>query len=285
MKISRGLILTLPAVATFLCLFITPLVHGFWLSLHETHYGIVQPGVTLKHYISLFDNPTYFEALVRTLKLSSSATLLTLAFGYPFAYALAFKVRRMAGILMIILIAPLLMNVVIRTLGWVLILGRNGLINQMLDALGIGQYTILYTEAAVLIGYVQVFMPFMVLSILASLQTMDLNLMKASNSLGCSPFKSFWMIMFPLSLPGIMSGSVIVFSLSSGVFVLPAILGGVRTQVLSFLAYRQTIATLNYPLGAATAFLLLTMVILLIVLSTYLVEKSRYKEVFRRATV
>lgn len=282
-SVSVGLLLTLPAVIVFLALFVAPLVNGFWLSLHEARYGLILPGLTIKQYETIFGNPTYVEALIRSIRLSVTATLITLLLSYPVAYALAFKIRKWAGVLTLFLIAPLLMNVVVRTIGWILILGRNGLINETTRALGLGEVEILYTETAVLIGYVQVFMPFMVLSILASLQTIDLNLMRASASLGSSASNTFRKILFPLSLPGVVSGCVIVFSLSSGVFVLPAILGGVRVQVLSLVAYRQTVATLNYPLGAAVAFILLAIVLAFVLTATRILEVGRYREVFRRA--
>ncbi len=279
-----GFLLTLPAVAVFLLLFISPLLYGLWLSLHKANYGMIQPGLTLQQYETLFTNPTYVTALIRTFRLSVSATILTLILGYPLAYALAFRLGRMGAVLTLIILAPLLMNVVVRTLGWVLILGRNGVVSNLSVSLGLGEFSILYTEWAVLIGYVQVFLPFMVLSILASLQTIDLNLTKASDSLGASPATTFRNVIFPLSLPGVLSGSIIVFSLSSGVFVLPAILGGTNLRVLSLLAYQQTTTTLNYPLGAAVAFLLLAIVLTVVLVTTLMLERSRYREVFRRAS-
>lgn len=280
-----GLLLTLPAVVVFLALFISPLIYGFWMSLHTAQYGLIQPGLTLQQYETLFTNPSYIEALIRTFRLSISATIMTLILGYPLAYALAFRLGRMGAVVTLIILAPLLMNVVVRTLGWVLILGRTGMISSLSVNLGFGEFTILYTEWAVLIGYVQVFLPFMVLSILASLQTIDLNLLKASNSLGATPATTFRTVLFPLSLPGVLSGCIIVFSLSSGVFVLPALLGGTNLRVLSLLAYQQTTTTLNYPLGAAVAFLLLAIVLTVVLATTLLLERSRYREVFRRATV
>ncbi len=280
-----GFLLTLPAVVVFLVLFISPLVYGAWMSLHTSQYGMIQPGLTLQQYETLFTNPSYIEALIRTFRLSISATVMTLILGYPLAYALAFRLGRMGAVLTVIILAPLLMNVVVRTLGWMLILGRNGMISNLSINLGFGEFTILYTEWAVLIGYVQVFLPFMVLSILASLQTIDLNLLKASNSLGATPVTTFRTVLFPLSLPGVLSGCIIVFSLSSGVFVLPALLGGTSLRVLSLLAYQQTTTTLNYPLGAAVAFLLLAIVLSVVLITTLLLERSRYREVFRRASV
>ena len=283
MRLRPGFWLTSPALALLILLFLVPLIYGVWLSLHEAKFGLIQPGVTLKQYETILNNPGYMSALFRSLRLAATATLLALVIGYAFAYAMAFKIRRFAGLCMIVLIAPLLMNVVVRTMGWVLILGRNGLINDALKSWGFEEIPLLYTETAVLIGYVQVFLPFMVLSILASLQTIDVNLLKASTSLGATPFNTFREVLFPLSLPGVLSGSIVVFSLSSGVFVLPVMLGGVKVQVLSLIAYRQTVSSLNYPLGAATAFLLLAIVLSIVFVVTRLLEKGRYREVFRRA--
>ena len=283
MRSRFGLWLTSPALVLLILLFLAPILYGIWLSLHEARFGLIQPGLTLNQYQTIFNNSGYVSALTRSLRLAGTATFIALIVGYTVAYALAFKMRRFVGVFMIVLIAPLLMNVVIRTMGWVLILGRNGLINDTLRSWGFGEIPLLYTETAVLIGYVQVFLPFMVLSILASLQTIDLNLLKASTSLGSTPFNTFRNILFPMSLPGVLSGSVIVFSLSSGVFVLPVMLGGVKVQVLSLIAYRQTVSSLNYPLGAAIAFLLLAIVLAIVFLATRLIERGHYREVFRRA--
>jgi len=283
MRSRFGLWLTSPALALLMLLFLAPILYGVWLSLHEARFGLIQPGLTLKQYQTIFNNAGYVSALTRSLQLAGAATFIALIVGYTVAYALTFKMRRFVGVFMIVLIAPLLMNVVIRTMGWVLILGRNGLINDTLRSWGFGEIPLLYTETAVLIGYVQVFLPFMVLSILASLQTIDLNLLKASTSLGATPFNTFRNILFPMTLPGVLSGSVIVFSLSSGIFVLPVMLGGVKVQVLSLIAYRQTVSSLNYPLGAAIAFLLLAIVIAIVFLATRLIERGHYREVFLRA--
>ncbi len=275
-----------PAVIVLAVLFFVPVMYGFWLSFHTALYGVIQPGLTLKQYEALFANTTYLEALWRTLRLSLAATALTLLVGYPLAYILSFRARRTAGLLTAVILAPLLMNVVVRTLGWMVILGRNGLINEfVVNVLGLPELRIMYTETAILIGYVQVFLPFMVLSVLSSMQNVDIALIKAAISLGATPARAFRQILLPLTLPGILSGCVIVFGLSTGSFVLPAMLGGTRLRVLALLAYQQTTTTLNYPLGAAAAFLLLFIVLSVVVLATRTVERSRYREVFQRANL
>lgn len=282
---QTGLLLVMPATAVLLALFVAPLLYSLWISLHEAFLGQIKPGLTLVQYKTIFTQPIYLDALQRTFKLSLFATVLALLVGYPLAFALAFRLRRLAAVLTLVILAPLLMNVVVRTLGWVLILGRNGVVSTAGRWLGLGEVQLLYTEAAVLIGYVQVFLPFMVLSILASLQTIDTNLFRASASLGASPVTTFFTVLLPLSLPGVLSGSVIVLSLSSGVFVLPAMLGGSDMRVLSLLAYKQTTTTLNYPLGAASAFVLLAILMIIITCATLALERSRFREVFRRASV
>jgi putative spermidine/putrescine transport system permease protein len=279
-----GLLLVLPALASFLLLFFLPIAYSLWLSLHEAYLGVIRPGLTLKQYQIFFTQPVYLDALIRTVRLSLTATVLALLFGYPLAFALAFRLKRMAAVLTLIILAPLLMNVVVRTLGWVLILGRNGVVSSATSWLGLGEVSFLYTETAVLIGYVQIFLPFMVLSVLASLQTIDTNLFRASASLGATPTVTFFKVLLPLSLPGVLSGSIIVLSLSSGVFVLPAMLGGSDMRVLSLLAYKQTTTTVNYPLGAATAFVLLFTMMVVISVLTLALERGRFREVFRRAS-
>ena len=143
MRSRFGLWLTSPALVLLILQFLAPILYGIWLSLHEARFGLIQPGLTLNQYQTIFNNSGYVSALTRSLRLAGTATFIALIVGYTVAYALAFKMRRFVGVFMIVLIAPLLMNVVIRTMGWVLILGRNGLINDTLRSWGFGEIPLL----------------------------------------------------------------------------------------------------------------------------------------------
>jgi len=142
---------------------------------------------------------------------------------------------------------------------WIVLLGRNGTVNQVLMATGIVREParILFTETAVVLGLIEVLLPYMIFPLISALQKVDTTLEAAASTLGAGPIEVLRRVVVPLSLPGIVSGTVIVFTLSAGAIVTPAILGGPRTQTMGTLIYQLMTATLNWPFGAAVAFILL----------------------------
>jgi len=260
-------LLALPAVLAFVVLFAAPL--GFLVSesLHKFSLTGAVTGLTPVNYLKLLTDSYYLDLLAETLKLSALASALCLVLGTPVAWTLRLATSRMQGLILLGLLAPLLVSVVVRSFGWVILLGEFGLLNAALQAAGVGgpvsHRTHLYTEAAVLAGLVHVFLPFMVLAIYGALQKLDLQLLRAARNLGANRFRAFLAVL-PLTVPGMVAGVATVFALTAGSYVTVAVLGGNGVRVLAVVAYEQAISGMNWPLGSAIGLVLLLATTLLL---------------------
>ena len=274
--------LTGPALAVFLGLVIIPLGMTVLLAFYDwgQYKGIVAE-FTLKNFREIFSDSYFLEVFLRTLRISVLVTLFAILIGVPEAYILNRMSPAWRGLCLLAILGPLLVSVVARTLGWALLLGSNGLVNRGLMALGlIGQpLEFMFTETGVVIALVHVLIPFMILAVWASLQRLDPQIENAALSLGASRLTIWRRVILPQIVPGILSGSIIVFALAASAFASPAIIGGRRLKVAATLAYDEFLNTLNWPLGAAVATLLLVALVLIIVGSNRLVER-RYAQVF-----
>jgi len=272
-----ALLLLAPALVVLLGAFLIPMFYIFGQSLQGEHQQF-----SFQNYAIFFQDTYYLEVLWRTAKLSIYTVLACLILGYPVAMFMAKATGRMRGIVTFLIIAPHLISVVIRNFGWVVVLGDKGWINATLMKLGIisEPLKLLYNELGVVIGLADSFIVYMVLAIATSLYAIDASLYKAAGILGASKARTFFTITLPLSLPGIIAGTTLVFSLSMSAFVTPALMGGTSVKVLPVIAYEKIMVTLNWPLGAALAFLLLGSTFTLVTLFTRLIETRRYKEVF-----
>jgi len=274
--------LTGPALAVFLGLVIIPLGMTVLLSFYDwgQYKGIV-PDFTLKNWIEIATDSYFFEIFVRTFRISVLVTLAAIVVGVPEAYILNRMSPAWRSAFLLVVIGPLLVSVVARTLGWALLLGSTGLVNQGLIALGLigTPLEFMFTETGVVIALTHVLIPFMILAVWASLQRLDPQVENAAASLGAGGLTIWRRVILPQIVPGILSGSIIVFALAASAFASPAIIGGRRLKVASTLAYDEFLNTLNWPLGAAVATLLLVALVLIIVGSNKLVER-RYAQVF-----
>ena len=154
---------------------------------------------------------------------------------------------------------PLITSSIVRTFGWIILLSNNGFINNVLEAFGFEEIQFLYNSHGIIIGLTHVLLPFMILTLMGALTNIDPALEQASKSLGASPWRSFYRIVLPMSIPGVIAGSLLVFALSASSFVTPALLGGVQTPVMATLIYQQAIISYDLPSAAATSLLLLAM--------------------------
>lgn len=265
--------LVLP-LAIFLQLFyVVPLL----LLIATSFQGDGGSGISLKNYTDFFESPVNVKVLIDTFLMGIQVTIVSLIIGYPVAYLYINAPSFWKGILTFLIMLPLLTSAVVRTFGWVVIMGRQGLINTALLQLGIIETPIrlLFTHNGVLIALTQVWMPMMVLPIVASLSQIDRRLAAASQSLGGGAWRTFWQITFPLTLPGMISGSLLVFALTVSSFVTPSIIGGGQLIYLPTLIYQQGIILLNQPFAAAVSTLLLIMVVVMVALLTALGRRSR----------
>lgn len=254
-------LLLAPALVASLVFFVAPLCYLIVESfVHFSSFGPSE-GYTLAHYKRILTDPYYIRVIITTFRLAAITTLCCLVLGYPVAILLRAASARFKGFLIVAVIAPLLVSSVVRTFGWMIVLGENGFLNSILRQLGIGgEFTSrshLFNEVAVIIGLIHLFIPFMILAIYGSLQKQPKNLVNAAKNLGASPLRAFVAVTVPISLPGIISGTMTVFALSAGAYVTVAVLGGSKIMVLSILSYQQSIGLGNWPFGAAIGIVLL----------------------------
>ncbi len=254
---SAPYLLSLPALLFFAALLVTPLLMIAGLSFQAFDLNTGRTGgLTLGNYADTLGDPYYHAIFLRTVGISLATTAICILIGAPEAYFLSRMRAPWRSIFLIVTLSPLLISVVVRTLGWALLFGRNGVINQALAALGLASSPIpmLYTVQGVVIALVHVAVPFMVISVWAALQRLDPKVIRAASSLGAGEFTIFRL---PQVIPGILSGSLIVFALAASAFATPAIIGGRQLKVVATATYDEFLGTLNWPLGAAIAIVLL----------------------------
>lgn len=260
-RAHHGLALTLPAALYFILLLAVPLALTFVLSLRGFNLdvgGIVNT-TSAHNYVAVLSDPYYYTIFLRTLVLSVAVTLLCVLVGVPEAYFL-FRMRDpWRSLCLVAVLGPLLVSVVVRTLGWSILLGRTGPINALLLKLGLIAHPaqMLFTLGAVIVVMVHVLVPLMVLSVWTSLTRLDPAVGHAARSLGAGRATVMWRVVLPQIAPGILSGSLIVFALTASAFATPALIGGRRLKVVATTAYDEFLGTLNWPRGAAIAVILL----------------------------
>jgi putative spermidine/putrescine transport system permease protein len=247
-------LLMLPAFVVLGLFFVAPYLNLLYMSFMTHTPGaayITQP--TLENYGETLGDSFVWKVVWETIQLGIITTAVTLILSYPLAYHMARASSRFKGLLMILLLAPLLVGIVIRTYGWIIILADNGLINQLATELNIGPFKLMYNKTGVMIGLIHIYMPFMVLSILGSLQTIDPDLERAARSLGAGTWRTWRRVTWPLSLPGVTSGAVLVFVLTVSAYVTPSLLGGYRVLTVPLLVVQTVQELFNWPLGSALA--------------------------------
>ena len=225
-------------------------------------YGGLTLGFNPGNYLKVFD-PLYLEITLRTLVIATLNTLFCLALGYPLAYFIALRGGRWKTVLLILVMVPFWTSLLIRAYAWVVILGGNGIANRTLQFLGItdGPINLIFTPQAVLMGMIYSYLPFMILPLYATLEKFDTSLKEAAKDLGASRWHTFWRVTFPLSMPGVIAGSILVFIPSAGEFVIPNLLGGSQTVLLGNLIQQQFLNARDWAFGSALAVMLAVMLI------------------------
>lgn len=276
---SRGYLLSLPALVLFAGLLILPLGLTLVLSFNVFDYqvGVKANEWTFAHYLSLFSDAYFYEIFWRTFWISALVTLLCVVIGVPEAYILSRMGTPWRSIFLILILTPLLISVVVRAFGWSLLLGADGLVNQVIQFPGGRPVKLLYTPFAVIIALVHVMLPFMIIPVWTSLQKLDPSAEQAALSLGASQATVMRKIVLPQVMPGVLSGTLIVFGLAASSFAIPGLLGGRRLKMVATVVYDQYLSELNWPMGATIAVVLL-LVNLLIMLSWNRMVEGRYKK-------
>ena len=216
-------------------------------------------GLDLENFATVLTDSLYASAFLTSLRIAALGTLLTLLVGYPIALAMARAPRHWRPLLLALIILPFWTSFLIRVYAWIAILKTDGLLNQLLIGIGLigAPLDILDSEIAVQIGIVYCYLPFMVLPLYAALERQDATLIEAAEDLGCPPGRAFWLVTLPLSLPGIVGGSVLVFIPAMGEFIIPDLLGGSDTLMVGRLVWTEFFSNRDWPMASAVAILLL----------------------------
>ena len=255
----RHVLLLLPALLVLLALFVYPL-------LGLAHRSVYRPrvGYTLDYYVQVWRVPVYLQVIWRTFRVSALVTIICLALGYPLAYLLAALRPRAARLAMIVVVLPFFTSIIVRTYAWMVLLGRNGIVNQSLTWLGLvaAPVPLLYNQGGVLIGMTYVLLPYMILTVYAVMRGIDPGFVRAAHSLGASRWQAFRRVFLPLSLPGIAGGTLLVFILSLGFFITPALMGGPPDVMIAMLIEREVEFTLNWAFASALAVILLALTLI-----------------------
>ncbi len=215
----------------------------------------------------IFVDGYYLGVTERTLRLSVIITAITIVLGFPIAYIIARSGPTLRLVLLILTVLPLMTSVVIRTFGWIIVLSRGGPLTDILHTAGLvgRNFSLLYTETGIVLAMVQVLLPFMAITTLGAIAAIDTRLEEAARTMGCGFWRSLWHVVLPLSIPGIVSGSLLVFALSISSFVTPSLVGGVRLPVLAWSIYQQATSTLDWHFAAAQSVFLLLLVMVIII--------------------
>jgi len=258
---AENLLLLVPGLFLLTVAFLLPIGQMLVLSVSGPD------GPTLQHFTRFLGDPFYLGLLWRTVRLSLIITVICAAIGFPLAYIMAHVGPRQRLWLVVLVILPLMTSVVIRSFGWMVLLARSGPVPELARDLGLAgrSFALMNTEAAIVIGMVQVLLPFMTLSILGVISRIDRRLEEAARTMGCGFLAAVGTVVLPLALPGIVAGSLLVFTLSASSFVTPSLLGGPRLQVLAGSIYNAVTQTLEWPFAAAQAVILFAGILLLLV--------------------
>src|SRR6056297_21034 len=267
---ARALLLT-PAGLWYAALLLFPLAVVLIFSFGERNpIGGYAPGFTLEQYANL---PARFAAFRNTLTLAPLGTVAALLIAYPLAYYLALRVSaRWKTTLLILVIVPFWTSILIRSYAWIYLLGGNG-IPALLEAFGLGDIRLINTPFAVLVGIVYGYLPLMVFPIYVALEKLDKSLLEAASDLGTPPWRSFLQITLPLSMPGVLTGSMLVFILLTGEFLIPAILGGGKVFFVGNALVDLFLQSRNWAFGSAVAVALIVIMLIVVALYTRVVKR------------
>ena len=286
---GRNAVIAIPYI-WLLLLFLLPFIYVLKISFAETIYArppysplliwgdswLPSIKASFDNYLFLFSDSLYIKAYLSSLKIAFISTILTLIIGYSIAYSVARAPTRWRGILLMLVILPFWTSFLIRVYAWIGILKTEGLLNLALMSIGIIEkpLMIMNTDLAVYIGIVYSYLPFMILPLYANLEKMDMSLLEAAADLGCRPFKAFWTVTIPLSIPGIMAGCFLVFIPVMGEFVIPDLLGGSETLMIGKVLWTEFFYNRDWPVASAVAILLLAILVVPIMLYQRSQEKA-----------
>lgn len=266
-KTKKHIYLLSPLFTYFIVFFFVPLfilfIYSFW---RKTSTGLI-PTFTLFNYISIFSKQLYPIVILRSIRIGFITSIICILLSYPVAYSLTFKYKRMQDFVLYLILISLFSSYLVRVYAWKTILGSNGLFNQVLKYLGIIDEPLtflLYSPTAIIITLVFIFTPFTILPVYSSLQNISVDLLEAARDLGASRMSTFYRVMLPLSMPGVITGFIFSFVLAAGDYVTPQMVGGTEGLMVGRVVQDQFGMTYNWPFGSALAYFTIFVLIFLI---------------------
>ncbi|HVQ15593.1 MAG TPA: ABC transporter permease [Vicinamibacterales bacterium] len=271
---SYGIGLAAPLALFFLVFFVAPLVQLFVLSLHNDTAGVVWG---IGQYVHFLTDPFSLSVLGSTLLLGAEVTALCLVLGFPIAWLYHRVGSRVQTLIILIVLLPLLTSVVVRTFAWIVILGRQGIINSTLLSIGAIDTPIrlLYTQVGVVLALAQVQMPLMTLPLITALGRIDMNLEDASCSLGAGSWRTFWRVVLPLALPGVIAGCTLTYAAAITAFITQSLVGGGQMLFMPMYLYQQASTLQNWPFASAISIIFLLAVLAVVTVFGMLGRLSR----------
>lgn len=271
---SYGMGLAAPLALFFLVFFVAPLVQLFVLSLHNDTAGVVWG---IGQYVHFLTDPFSLSVLGSTLLLGAEVTALCLMLGFPIAWLYHRVGSRAQTVIILIVLLPLLTSVVVRTFAWIVILGRQGIINSTLLSIGAVDTPIrlLYTQVGVVLALAQVQMPLMTLPLITALGRIDMNLEDASCSLGAGSWRTFWRVILPLALPGVIAGCTLTYAAAITAFITQSLIGGGQMLFMPMYLYQQASTLQNWPFASAISIIFLLAVLAVVTVFGMLGRLSR----------
>ncbi len=246
----------------------------------RSSFGGIQTPFTIENYVRFFD-PLYLKILWISCVMAFLTTVFCILLGYPFAYIIARAPEKYRNILLMLIIVPFWTNSLIRTYAWIVLLRTEGVINTILMKLGIitTPIAMLYNETSVVIGLIYTMLPFMILPLYASIEKLDKAYLEAAADLGAKPRVAFWKVTLPLTAPGIVAGSILVFIPSLGLFFIPDLMGGSKAVLIGNLIKNQFLTARDWPFGSAASIILMVLTLLLIMFYMWISKEKPRKEV------
>jgi putative spermidine/putrescine transport system permease protein len=262
LRANRTILLVIPAAVIFILFFVAPVVLLLAFAFNPSEVGVISLSwndFTLETFGRFFEKPLYWGALLRSIGLSLLAAVIALLLGYPLAYLVAKEPRPgRANLYMILILAAMQLDLIIRMYGFMILMGDQGLINDTLMKWGLiaDPLPLMYNPFGVVVGMVQLALPFMILSLIGVIQGINPSLEEAARSLGAGTWRTFFTITFPMSMPGVLAGSLLVFAIAIGSYAVPVLMGGWRVLVMPMHIYQQVSEVGNWRFGAAIACIL-----------------------------
>ena len=258
--------LALPYIVWAALMLVLPMALIAVYSFMDQGNSIIPFSFTLRHYIRFFTDPDFLLILWRSILIAVKTTVICLLLGYPIAYFIARSSERLQNILILCITIPMWINMLVRTYAWIGLLSEGGLVQRFFGLFGLGDMELLYTEGSVLLGMVYNFLPFMILQIQTALSKMDHSLLEASADLGANPRQTFQRVILPLSLPGVINGTTLVFLPAVSSFFIPKLLGGGQYFLIGNMIENQFITVGEWNFGSAISMIMAVIMMLLMML-------------------